>query len=226
MEILLPNRLDDLRKDKGLFITFEGGEGSGKTTQIDLLKSYLISKKYDVVTTREPGGTNEGESIRKFLVSGSKKAWDPFSEALIFNALRRQHINKVITPSLNEGKIVICDRFFDSTIVYQGIAGSIQKSVLIKLHKDFCYNLCPDITFFLNLDPETGLNRSNNRNLNKNENRFESFGLDYHKRVSKGFNQLCIKSIKRIIKIDGSQEIQKISDDIIFSLSLLINNNV
>ena len=127
MEILLPNRLKGPSKPKGQFITFEGGEGVGKTTQIDLLKSYLLSKDYNVISTREPGGTTEGEIVRKSLVSGVKDTWDPFSEALIFNALRRQHINKVIIPSLNENKIVICDRFIDSTIVYQGFVGSIEK---------------------------------------------------------------------------------------------------
>ena len=226
MEILLPNRLNEISKSKGQFITFEGGEGAGKTTQIDLLKSYLLSKNYNVISTREPGGTNEGEILRKSLVSGVKDTWDPFSEALIFNALRRQHINKVIIPSLNENKIVLCDRFIDSTIVYQGFVGSIEKSILKNLHKKFCYNLYPDITFFIELDPELGLIRSNNRINNKNESRFESFGIDYHKKISIGFNQLWKKNSKRIIKIDGNQEIEKISKDILSSLVLLMSNNV
>ena len=226
MEILLPNRLKEASKPKGQFITFEGGEGVGKTTQIDLLKSYLLSKDYNVISTREPGGTTEGEIVRKSLVSGVKDTWDPFSEALIFNALRRQHINKVIIPSLNENKIVICDRFIDSTIVYQGFVGSIEKSILKKLHKNFCYNLYPDITFFIELNPELGLIRSKNRINDKNENRFESFGLDYHKKVFIGFNQLWKKNTKRIIKIDGNQKIEKISKDITYSLSLLMGNNV
>ena len=222
----MPNRLKEPSKSKGQFITFEGGEGVGKTTQIDLLKSYLLSKDYNVISTREPGGTNEGETIRKSLVSGLKDTWDPISEALIFNALRRQHINKVIIPSLNENKIVICDRFIDSTIVYQGFVGSIEKSVLNNLHKEFCYNLYPDITFFIELDPELGLIRSNNRINNKIENRFESFGLDYHKKVFVGFNQLWKKNTKRIIKIDGNQKIEKISKDIIYMLNLSMSNNV
>ena len=222
----MPNRLNGLSKSKGYFITFEGGEGVGKTTQIDLLKSYFLSREYNVISTREPGGTNEGEIIRKSLVSGAKDIWDPFSEALIFNALRRQHINKVIIPSLNENKIVLCDRFIDSTIVYQGLVGSIEKSVLNNLHKKFCYNLYPDITFFIELDPELGLIRSNNRINNKIENRFESFGLDYHKKVFVGFNQLWKKNTKRIIKIDGNQKIEKISKDIIYMLNLSMSNNV
>ena len=226
MEILLLNRLNDFSNFTGLFITFEGGEGSGKTTQIDLLKLYLRGKGYDVITTREPGGTNEGELVRKSLVSGSKNTWDSFSEALIFNALRRQHINKVIIPSLKKSKIVICDRFIDSTLVYQGFAGSIGKSILKNLHKNFCYNLYPDITFFMDLDPYVGLKRTNNRTSNKDENRFEKYGIDYHKKIYKGFNELSIKNNKRIIKIDGNKKIQIISQDIISSLSLLICKNV
>ena len=222
----MSNRLNGLHKSKGHLISFEGGEGVGKTTQIDLLKSYLLSKHYNVISTREPGGTNEGEIIRRSLVSGEKDSWDPLSEALIFNALRRQHINKVIKPSLDDNKIVLCDRFIDSTLVYQGFVGSIEKSVLKNLHKNFCYNLYPDVTFFIELDPELGLIRSKNRENNKNENRFESYGLDYHKKVFTGFNLLYKNNTKRIIRIDGNQKIEKISNDIISSLSFLISNNV
>ena len=118
MEILLLNNYNTYSKE-GLFISFEGGEGVGKSTQINLLKSYLLKKKIEVICTREPGGTPEGEWIRKFLVSSNKQSWDPYSELLLFNALRREHINKVITPSLRNGKIVLCDRFVDSTIIYQ-----------------------------------------------------------------------------------------------------------
>ena len=112
-----------LNSRKGLFISFEGGEGVGKSTQIDLLKKDLLNKKFNVVSTREPGGTKEAEELRKFLVSGNKKAWDPCSETLIFNAIRREHINKIISPAIKNGAVVLCDRFIDSTIVYQGLVG-------------------------------------------------------------------------------------------------------
>ena len=135
-------------KNKGLFITFEGGEGVGKTTQIKLLESYLLNLSYNVVCSREPGGTIEGESIRNLLISGTQRSWDPLSEALMFNASRRHHINNVIHPSLKKGCLLLCDRFIDSTIVYQGYAGSIKQSILTDLHKKFCYNLYPDLTFF------------------------------------------------------------------------------
>ena len=211
---------------KGLFITFEGGEGVGKTTQINLLKSYLLNINYKVVCSREPGGTIEGEQVRKLLVSGSSKTWDPMSEALMFNASRRQHINKIILPSLDKGNIILCDRFIDSTIVYQGYAGSIEQSILKDLHKKFCYNLYPDLTFFLNLDASLGLKRTRKRSDDKEENRFENFGLDYHNKISKGFNNLANNNKERIITIDASQSIEQISKNIINFINLKLEKNV
>ena len=166
------------KSKKGLFISFEGGEGVGKSTQIELLKTSLKKKNINVLSTREPGGTKEGELIRKFLVSGEINSWDSYSESLLFNALRREHINKIINPSLFKGDIVLCDRFIDSTIVYQGVGGTINQTLLLNLHKNFCYDLYPDITFFLSLDPKVGLDRTLSRN-NKTENRFENMGLSY-----------------------------------------------
>ena len=214
------------KKNKGMFVTFEGGEGVGKTTQMNLLKSYLININYNVLCSREPGGTIEGELIRKSLISGDPKTWDPFSEALMFNALRRQHINKIIFPSLYKGNILLCDRFIDSTIVYQGYAGSIENSILIDLHKTFCYNLYPDLTFFLDLKPSLGLKRTKKRSNHEDENRFENFGLDYHLKISEGFNDLANKNKERIITIDANQPIEKVSNDIIAFINLKLKINV
>ena len=138
-----------LNSRKGVFISFEGGEGVGKSTQIDLLRKDLINSRFNVVSTREPGGTKEAEELRKFLVTGDKNAWDPFSESLIFNAIRREHVNKIILPAIKNGSVVLCDRFIDSTIVYQGLVGEVSEKDLLELHKKYCYNLYPDITFFL-----------------------------------------------------------------------------
>ena len=149
-----------LNSKKGFFISFEGGEGVGKSTQIDLLKKILLNKKFNVLSTREPGGTKEAEELRKFLVTGDKKAWDSSSESLIFNAIRREHINKIILPAIKNGTIVLCDRFIDSTIVYQGLVGEVSEKDLLELHKKYCYNLYPDITFFLYLSPQKGLKRT------------------------------------------------------------------
>ena len=223
---MLNKLISQSTKSKGLFITFEGGEGVGKTTQINLLKSYLLNINYKVVCSREPGGTIEGEQVRKLLVSGSSKTWDPMSEALMFNASRRQHINKIIFPSLDKGNIVLCDRFIDSTIVYQGYAGSIDQSILKDLHKKFCYNLYPDLTFFLDLDASLGLKRTRKRSDYKEENRFENFGLDYHNKISKGFNNLANNNKERMITIDASQSIEQISKNIINFINLKLEKNV
>ena len=223
---MLNKLISQSTNSKGLFITFEGGEGVGKTTQINLLKSYLLNINYKVVCSREPGGTIEGEQVRKLLVSGSSKTWDPMSEALMFNASRRQHINKIIFPSLDKGNIVLCDRFIDSTIVYQGYAGSIDQSILKDLHKKFCYNLYPDMTFFLDLDASLGLKRTRKRSDYKEENRFENFGLDYHNKISKGFNNLANNNKKRMITIDASQSIEQISKNIINFINLKLEKNV
>lgn len=223
---MLNKLISQSTKSKGLFITFEGGEGVGKTTQINLLKSYLLNINYKVVCSREPGGTIEGEQVRKLLVSGYSKTWDPMSEALMFNASRRQHINKIIFPSLDKGNIVLCDRFIDSTIVYQGYAGSIEQSILKDLHKKFCYNLYPDLTFFLDLEASLGLKRTRKRSDYKEENRFENFGLDYHNKISKGFNNLANNNKERIITIDASQSIEQISKNIINFINLKLEKNV
>ena len=222
--LLISNNNFNASMKKGLFISFEGGEGVGKSTQINLLKQFLVKKKNKVISTREPGGTKEGEIIRKFLVSGDKNAWDVYSEALIFNALRREHINKLIDPAIRNGEIVLCDRYVDSTIVYQGLVGQINRKKLLNLHETYCYNLYPDLTLFLHLNPMVGLERTKNRN-NKNENRFEKLGLNYHQKILDGFNSLYNKFPKRIIKIDASQSKEVISDNINYHVSELLNVN-
>ena len=209
---------------KGLFISFEGGEGVGKSTQINLLKKFLSKKSYKVTSTREPGGTKEGEYIRKFLVSGDKNTWDSYSEALIFNALRREHINKLINPAIQNSEIILCDRYVDSTIVYQGLVGKIDEQKLFNLHDTYCYGLYPDLTLFLDLNPLIGLDRTNNRK-DKNENRFEKLGLDYHQKILDGFNILYKKHPKRIVKIDASESKEIISDNINYHVSELLNIN-
>ena len=219
METLLPNNYNKSTK-KGLFISFEGGEGVGKSTQINLLKSYFLKKNINVISTREPGGTEEGEFIRKFLVSGEKHSWDPYSELLLFNALRREHINKIINPSLKNGDFVLCDRFVDSTIIYQGVAGSVNEELLLNLHRMFCYDLFPDITFFLSLNPELGLARTKFRN--NNENRFEKMGLSYHQKIQDGFKALSKKYNNRIIEINAELTVEQISEEINKHLTFII----
>ena len=209
---------------KGFFISFEGGEGVGKSTQIDLLEKVLVNKKINVLSTREPGGTKEAEELRKFLVTGDKKAWDPFSESLIFNAIRREHINKIILPAIENGTIVLCDRFIDSTIVYQGLVGEVSEKDLLELHQKYCYNLYPDITFFLDLSPQKGLNRALKRQ-NTVENRFESLGLDYHEKILNGFDDLLKRNPNRIIRINADNDKEFISNEISYHVKKMLNIN-
>lgn len=223
MENLLSNNYYNKSK-KGLFISFEGGEGVGKSTQIELLKTSLTKKNINVLSTREPGGTKEGELIRKFLVSGEINSWDSYSESLLFNALRREHINKIINPSLFKGDIVLCDRFIDSTIVYQGVGGAINQTLLLSLHKNFCYDLYPDITFFLSLDPKVGIDRTLSRN-NKTENRFENMGLSYHQKIQDGFKALSDKNNKRFFEINAELSVEKISNQIYDHVISIIKSN-
>ena len=224
MEILLQIN-KSLNSRKGVFISFEGGEGVGKSTQIDLLKKDLINKQFNVVSTREPGGTKEAEELRKFLVTGDKKAWDPYSETLIFNAIRREHINKIILPAIEDGTVVLCDRFIDSTIVYQGMVGNVSEKDLLELHRKYCYNLYPDITFFLDLSPKKGLNRALKRK-NTFENRFENLGINYHQKILNGFDTLQKKNPNRIIRINAEKSKELISSEInSFTIRLLKSND-
>jgi dTMP kinase len=133
--------------NKPLFITFEGGEGSGKTTQIKLLQQYLLSKNIDCITTREPGGCENAESIRNLLLSGAGDKWNAISETLLFQAARIEHIEKVIKPALLSKKIVLCDRFLDSTIVYQGIGKGLGGEYIKQLYQMTVGNFTPDLTF-------------------------------------------------------------------------------
>tara|TARA_B100000161_G_scaffold217848_1_gene162829 strand:+ start:35 stop:709 length:675 start_codon:yes stop_codon:yes gene_type:complete len=224
MEILLQIKQSSNSR-KGFFISFEGGEGVGKSTQIDLLKKDLINKQFNVVSTREPGGTKEAEELRKFLVTGDKKAWDPYSETLIFNAIRREHINKIILPAIEDGTVVLCDRFIDSTIVYQGLVGNVSEKDLLELHRKYCYNLYPDITFFLDLSPKKGLNRALKRK-NTFENRFENLGINYHQKILNGFDTLQKKNPNRIIRINAEKSKELISSEInSFTIRLLKSND-
>ena len=213
-----------LNSRKGVFISFEGGEGVGKSTQIDLLRKDLMNSKFNVVSTREPGGTKEAEELRKFLVTGDKKAWDPFSESLIFNAIRREHVNKIILPAIKNGSVVLCDRFIDSTIVYQGLVGEVSEKDLLELHKKYCYNLYPDITFFLNLSPQKGLKRTLKRQ-NIVENRFENLGLNYHQKILNGFDTLQKRDPNRIIKINADNTKEFISNEISSYVKKLLTIN-
>jgi dTMP kinase len=188
--------------NKGFFITLEGGEGSGKSTQIKALAAFLKKKNHDVLITREPGGDKKAELIRKILLNGSVGRWDAISETLLFQVARISNANNVILPALASGKTVISDRFTDSTLVYQGICKGVGTQWVKKLFDLTLPNIKPDITLLLDIDPKIGLKRASVRN--SGESRFESMGLKFHTQVREGFLSLAKKEPKRIKIINAS----------------------
>lgn len=191
------------------FITFEGGEGSGKSTQIKILRNNL-SKSQKVVITREPGGTKEAELIRKLLVKGKSSKWSGVTEVLLNFTARKDHVDKIIVPNLKKGKWVLCDRFTDSTIVYQGYGRDINESLIKNLNKFLINNLNPKLTFLLDIDPKVGLQRSKKR-IN-NELRYENMPLSYHKKIRKAYLDIASKNKNRIKIIDASLDKDVISE--------------
>jgi len=205
---------------QGLLITFEGGEGTGKSTQSKLLYDYLKSKTTDVILTREPGGCTESENIRNLLVKGNINKWDPITESLLHNAARREHIKNIIKPALLKNKIVICDRYIDSTMAYQGIGQGVNSNFLNILSKEITENIVANITFIFDIDPDISLKRAKKRDKNTN-NRYENFDLSFHKNIRNYFKSL-INTNKRYILIDASNSIEEIHLKILKSINDLI----
>ena len=204
---------------KSFFITFEGGEGTGKSTQAKILYDYLISNNIETVLTREPGGCEESEAIRQLLVKGSIDKWDSITEALLHNAARREHIKRVIQPSLLANKVVICDRFTDSTMAYQGQGQGVNHKFLINLIKEVTENIMPDLTFVFDMDIKNSLTRANKRD--KNNNRYEKFNNDFHEKIRTYFLSLVNKD-KRYILIDASDSIENIGKTILNKLNKIV----
>ncbi len=207
-------------KNPGRFITLEGGEGAGKSTQIQVIKDYLQFRGNDVVVTREPGGTSEGQEIRNLLVSGDIDKWSPLSETLLILADRAAHLERVIRPSLAEGKYVVCDRFFDSTRAYQGVAGGLGLDVIHNLQQAVLGTTLPDVTLLLDIDPEKGLRRAQERG---GELRFESKTLAYHRTLRNAFLDFAAQEPDRIFVIDADQDVEAVSADILAVLDERLN---
>ena len=207
-------------KNPGRFITLEGGEGAGKSTQILVIKDYLQTLGNDVVVTREPGGTSEGQEIRNLLVSGDKDKWSSLSETLLILADRAAHLERVIRPALAEGKYVVCDRFFDSTRAYQGVAGGLGLDVIHNLQQPVLGTTLPDITLLLDIDPEKGLRRAQERG---GELRFESKTLAYHRTLRNAFLDFAAQEPDRIFVIDADRDVEAVSADILAVLDEHLN---
>ena len=185
---------------RGKFITFEGGEGGGKSTQAARMAGYLRGKGLEVLETREPGGTPESEALRDLLVQGDPDRWSAMSELLLVTAARVEHVNRLIEPALTEGKWVICDRFADSTLAYQGIAGELGLELVGQLQKLAVGVTAPDVTFLLDVRAEAGLQRAEKRG---GAARFEKKGAAFHQTLRDGFLALANENPQRIVLIDG-----------------------
>ncbi len=195
---------------KGFFITFEGPDGSGKTTQIRLLKDYLTGKGYDVVLTREPGGTEISEKIRSIILDPENKEMDAMTEALLYSASRAQHVAQLIRPSIDAGKIVLSDRFMDSSIAYQGYARGLGDCV--RVINEYAVQGChPDLTFFMDLTPAEGLARAENR---QKLDRLELEALSFHESVYQGYLQLAEIYKNRYVHIDAKLSVEEIAAQI------------
>ena len=194
----------NLSKITGKFITFEGGEGVGKSTQSKKLVDYLNNNGIKAVWTREPGGCDDAEEIRKLLISGGKDRWDGITELLLMYAARRVHTEKKIKPLLQNGVAVISDRYLDSSLAYQGFASNLPIQTINTVRDIVLGDFRPDLTIFLDLDTEKGLKRTD---LRGEKNRFEEKDLLFHKKVREGFNYIYENEKNRkIIKIDAGDE--------------------
>lgn len=196
---------------KGKFITFEGPDGSGKGTIIKYVKKFLEKNKVDYILTREPGGIEISEEIREVILNKKHLSMDERTEALLYAAARRQHLVEIVVPALEEGKIVICDRFVDSSLAYQGYARGIGIDEVLKINQFAIAGLMPDLTIFLNVRPEVGLERINKSKVRKKD-RLDLESLDFHKKVYKGYNKVLERYPNRITSIDAEQSIKEVSE--------------
>ncbi|MDB3921797.1 dTMP kinase [Paracoccaceae bacterium] len=204
----------------GRFITFEGIDGSGKSTQTKLLAARLQDEGYDVVLTREPGGSEGAEQIRDLVLQGAIDRWSAETELLLFTAARRDHIERTILPALIHGKIVICDRFADSTRMYQGISRGDLRALVDQLHL-LMIPYDPDITILIDINPEIGLKRAKARATA--EERFEDFGLDLQQRMRIGFLELAREFETRIAVVDGNRDIVELAETIYQRVKLALS---
>ncbi len=204
---------------KGIFISFEGIEGTGKSTQARLLYEYLEGKGFEVILTEEPGGTQIGLKIREILLSLEYREISSMTELLLYNASRSQHIQEVILPAIHRGAIVITDRFSDSTIAYQGYGREIDLNLIDSLDRVSTKNLRPDITILLDVDVEIGLKR--NRGIQKTD-RLELEDIEFHKKVRKGYLEIAAKESERIKVISASESIEAIHSQIISLVTKMI----
>ncbi len=204
---------------KAYFITFEGGEGTGKSTQIKLLSEYLHSMQINNIQTKEPGGTEIGQELRRLLVTGDKDKFDAVAEALLYYADRRIHLTTKVWPALNEGNWVLSDRFADSTVAYQyyGYGKRVSRELLDDLYKIAVGDFKPDLTIVLDLDPKIGLERSLKKSLSMavKETRHESRALEFHNNLRQGYLEMAKLEPERFVVLDADKNIEQLHIDIV-----------
>ncbi len=196
---------------RGKFITFEGGEGSGKSVQASLLAKRLDSAGVSVTLTREPGGSPGAEEIRDILLTGEADRWTPLGEALLFSAARADHLAKIIRPGLAAGELVLCDRFADSTRAYQGVAQGVPADVIETLNTLVLSGTIPDLTLILDVDVATGLARAKSRG---GETRYERFGPEFHEKLRAAYRLIAGREPERCRLIDGARGKDEVAETV------------
>lgn len=200
--------------DRGIFITFEGIDGSGKTTQLRLLAERLRATGRDVVEAVEPGGTAIGRQVRAIVLDGRNTNLTPRAELLLYFASRAQNVEEVIRPALREGKIVVCDRFTDSTLVYQGYGRGLGADVVMALHEIACEGLQPEITVFVDIDLDESLRRARDRNVSvaSSETRIDDESREFHRAVRDAYLALAKREAHRFLVVDGTASVEEVAE--------------
>ncbi len=196
---------------RGFFITFEGGEGAGKSTQITQLAASLRDQGHDVIITREPGGSSGAEAVRHVLLSGAAEPFGPAMEAILFAAARSDHVEQVIRPAIERGAVVLCDRFLDSSRVYQGVTGNLDDGFMRELERVTVNGMVPDLTVILDIDPEEGLRRAGARRGTDAPDRFEKEALTTHRRRRKAFLEIARAEPGRCVVVDASMPADRVT---------------
>lgn len=198
--------------DKGVFISIEGPEGAGKTTIIQMIAAHLKQQGKEIVQTREPGGIDIAEQIRSVILAKENTAMDPRTEALLYAAARRQHLIERVKPALDQGKVVLCDRFIDSSLAYQGYARGLGIDEVYSINKFAIEDMMPRLTLYFDIEPELGLQRIN-EHQGREVNRLDLETIDFHRKVREGYHELTRRFAERIHTIDASKPVESVFDD-------------
>jgi dTMP kinase len=210
---------------KGLFITLEGPDGSGKTTQVAKIAEYLMQNKIDYIQTREPGGTRISDKIRSLILDPEHKEMHDLTEVLLYAASRAQHVHEKIIPALEAGKVVLCDRFVDASLAYQGFGLGVGEQPVMQVNNIATNGLVPDRSYFIDVSPEVGRERMKARYGTGNLDRIEQKDLSYHERVREGFQHIFKYQEKRILRVNGEQDPEMVFGEIVKDLDKLLANH-